>query len=52
MGKTMKKPYKESAEPKKEERKEAKMPAFMRKKVEAKERAMPFKKGGRAKKGC
>lgn len=52
MGETMKKPYKESAEPKKEERKEAKMPPWMRKKVEAKEKAKPFKKGGSTKKGC
>ncbi len=38
----------EKSEPKKEEKKESKLPAAARKKVEAKE-AMPFKKGGAVK---
>ena len=43
----------EKMEPKKEEKKEAKMSPAARKKVEAKEAMMPaFKKGGAVKKKC
>lgn len=46
-----KKFMKEGAEPKKEEAKEAKMPAFMRKRVEAKEGHKKFAAGGMVTRG-
>lgn len=50
-----KKGPKEKSEPKREEKREAKMPPFARKKVESKEKASAFpnfKAGGKVKKGC
>ena len=45
--------HSEKNEPKREERREAKMPAGARRKVEAKEaKGMPFGKGGKVKGKC